>query len=227
MLVYGWFSYLGLMTVAASLLVGFRHDPSAPASNYAYDAVLYLVYVGIHYVMMTPAFKKALTGRPQGTPAERRLFITVAIVTWIAVYAAHKPLPGPGYIAAPWVVYLGTCLFLLAFLAFLEGATFEGLGGLLGIPGAEQTHSVASVTPLLTTGSYASVRHPMYRGATFMGLVSVLVHPNAAQLAWAVAVALTFIGFIPIEEAQLLRARGDEYRAYMAVTRYRIFRGIW
>jgi hypothetical protein len=50
---------------------------------------------------------------------------------------------------------------------------------------------------------------------------------DAAQLAWAVAIALTFLLFIPIEERQLLRARGEEYQAYMTVTRYRVFRGIW
>ena len=30
MSIYGWFSYLGLMAVSASLLVGFRHDAAAP-----------------------------------------------------------------------------------------------------------------------------------------------------------------------------------------------------
>lgn len=227
MLLYGWFSYLGLMTVAASLLVGFRHDASAPAGNYAFNALLYAIYVAIHYVMMTPAFKKTLTGRPEGSPAERRLFITVAVATWVAVYALHRPVPGPAYTSGWWLIYAGTCAFLLSFLAFLEGATFESLRGLLGIPGAEQTHTAASVTPLFTTGSYASVRHPMYRGAICMGLASLLVHPHAAQLAWAIVIGATFIAFIPIEERQLLRARGDEYRAYMSVTRYRIVRGIW
>ena len=227
MAVYRWFSYLGLMAVAASLLVGFRHDADAPAANYAFDAALYLAYVAIHYAMMTPAFKKAVTGRPEGTPAERRAYIAIAVVTWVAVYALHRPLPGPAYAQNPWVVYAGTCAFLLAFLAFLEGATFDALNGLLGIPGAGQTHTAAGTTPLLTTGSYAKIRHPMYRGATLMSLASVVVHPNAAQLAWAFAVGLTFILFIPIEERQLLRARGEEYRAYMGVTRYRVFRGIW
>ncbi|HWP67350.1 MAG TPA: isoprenylcysteine carboxylmethyltransferase family protein [Candidatus Limnocylindria bacterium] len=224
---YGWFAYLGLMTVPASLLLGFRHDASAPAGNYLVNALLYLAYVTIHYVMMTPTFKKAVTGRPEGSPAERRAYITVAVVTWVVLYALHRPLPGPAYTPSWWVVYAGTCAFLLSFLAFLEGATFESLRGLLGIPGGEQTHTAAAVTPLLTTGSYASVRHPMYRGAVCMGLSSLLIHPNAAQLVWAAAIGLTFVGFIPIEERQLLRARGDEYRAYMSVTRYRMFRGVW
>jgi protein-S-isoprenylcysteine O-methyltransferase Ste14 len=225
--IYGWFSYLGLMAVSASLLVGFRHDPSAPVINYAYDGALYLAYVAIHYVMLTPGWKKAVTGRPEGTPAERRVYITVAVVTWVLLYAFHRPLPGPAYPANAWVVYFATCAFLLSFFAFLEGATFDALKGLLGIPGATQTHSAATTTPLLTTGSYANVRHPMYRGATFMSLASVLIHPNAAQLAWALAVALTFIAFIPLEERQLLRTRGAEYLAYMEVTRYRVLRGIW
>jgi protein-S-isoprenylcysteine O-methyltransferase Ste14 len=227
MAIYGWFSYLGLMAVSASLLVGFRHDPSAPVVNYAYDAALYLAYVAIHYVMLTPAWKRAVTGRPEGTPAERRVYIAVAVVTWVLLYAFHRPLPGPALAASPWLVYLGTCAFLLSFFAFLEGATFDALKGLLGIPGATQTHSAASTTPLLTTGSYASVRHPMYRGATCMSLASVVIHPNAAQLVWALAIALTFLAFIPLEERQLLRTRGDEYRGYMAVTRYRVFRDIW
>lgn len=227
MRLYAWFAYLGLMTVSASLLVGFRHDPSAPARNYLFDAALYLAYVAVHYVMMTPAFKKAVTGRPEGTPAERRVYITVAVLTWLLVYAVHRPLPGPGWAPNVWVVYFATCAFLLGLLAFLEGATFDALKGLLGIPGAQQTHSAAGTTPLVTTGSYASVRHPMYRGALFMGVASLAIHPNAAQLVWAIAIGLTFIAFIPIEERQLLRARGEEYRAYMEATRYRVLRGIW
>jgi len=227
MRLYGWFANLGLMTVAAAVLMGFRHDPSAPAFNYLYNAILFAAYMVIHYVMLTPRYKKLVTGKPEGSQAERRVYVAVAIVTWVVVYSTHRPLPGPAITANPAMVYVGTCVFLLSFLAFLEGATFESLRGLFGIPGTEQTHSAAAQSPLLTTGSYASVRHPMYRGATCMCLASVLVHPNAAQLVWAIAVAATFILFIPLEERQLLRLRGDEYGLYMRVTRYRLVRGIW
>ena len=40
-------------------------------------------------------------------------------------------------------------------------------------------------------------------------------------------IAVSFLGFIPFEERQLLTARGDEYRAYIAHTPYRVFRGVW
>jgi protein-S-isoprenylcysteine O-methyltransferase Ste14 len=37
----------------------------------------------------------------------------------------------------------------------------------------------------------------------------------------------TFILFIPIEEAQLMAARGDTYAAYIQKTQWRLVRGIW
>jgi protein-S-isoprenylcysteine O-methyltransferase Ste14 len=224
---YSWFAYLGLMVVAAALLFGFRHAPDAPAINFVFDGALFMLYMAVHYVMLTPAWKRLVTGRERGSMAERRVYIAVAVLSWVGLYAVHRPLPGPAYALPAWVTYFGICCFLLSFLAFLEGATFERLAGLLGIPGAEQAWSAAADTPLMTQGSYASVRHPMYRGATFMCLSSVLVHPNAAQLVWAIGVALTFVLFIPIEERQLLRTRGEEYRAYMQITRYRLLRGLW
>lgn len=67
----------------------------------------------------------------------------------------------------------------------------------------------------------------MYRGFVFAGLSSLLVHANMAQLFWVIVVGASLILFIPFEERELLAARGDEYRAYMQLTRYRLIRGIW
>ena len=67
----------------------------------------------------------------------------------------------------------------------------------------------------------------MYRAAVFIVFASLLIHPNTSQLLFAVLVAASFLGFIPFEERQLVRARGDEYRVYMSQTTYRVFRGIW
>ena len=77
------------------------------------------------------------------------------------------------------------------------------------------------------TGSYATVRHPMYRALTLLMLSSLLVHPHTGQLLFVIMMAASFILFVPIEERLLIKARGEEYKAYMEVTRYRIFRGIW
>ncbi len=67
----------------------------------------------------------------------------------------------------------------------------------------------------------------MYQAALCGGACSLLIHPNMAQMFWAVLIGITFIGFVPIEEAQLLDARGDDYRRYQERVPYRLFRGIW
>lgn len=224
---YVWFVILGFGSVSAALVLGFRHDASAPAVHYAYNAALFVGYMVVHSIMMTPWFKKLVADDPAGSPGERRLYMIVAAVTWIAVYLVHWPVPGPALVLPEWLAYLGACAFMMSFLAFVEGSTFESIKGFAGVPGYEQTHGAASQTPLQTEGSYASVRHPMYRGAVYMGLTSLLIHPNAAQLAWAMAMGVAFIAFIPVEERQLIAGRGDEYRAYMRRTPYRLLRGIW
>ena len=58
------------------------------------------------------------------------------------------------------------------------------------------------------------------------GVCSLLIHPNLAQVFWPVLIGITFIGFVPIEEARLLDARGDDYRRYQEQVPYRLFRGI-
>jgi protein-S-isoprenylcysteine O-methyltransferase Ste14 len=223
--VYILFSYIGLLAVPATYIAGWRHDPSAPMDNLLFDLALFAGFIAIHFVMTTSWFKRTFFGRPEGTPTERRVYVAVSILTWMAMYLLHEPVPGPGFVAPPWLQFVGLCCVLLGVVAFFEFATLEGLGGLLAVPGMEVSHTVEA--PLMTEGSYASVRHPMYRAATLYMLASLLIHPDTGQLLFVVLGALGFIAFVPIEERQLLRRRGDEYRAYMAVTRYRIFRGIW
>jgi len=224
---YWLFSHLGLMTVSAAFIMGFKHDAQAPLENLYFNIVIYATFIVIHIIMTIPAFKRAVFGRPEGTPFERRIYITITVVTWLAVYFLHRPVPGFGYASPWWLQFLGFCAVLLSFLAFFEFATFENLGNLLGVPGSQLSHSTGAEAPLLTEGPYASVRHPMYRAFCFLAFSSLLIHFHAGQLLFAVMVMASFIGFVPFEERQLLNRRGDEYREYMKQTPYRVFRGVW
>ena len=224
---YWLFSYLGLMTVGASFLVGFRYQKDAPLENLWFNLVLYAAFAAVHIAMTVPAFKRLLFRGAAGTPFERRIYIITTVVTWVALYWLHRPIGGFGWDPPVWLQYLGFCIFLLAEVSFYEFSTFENLGMFLGVPGAELAFSAGAETPLMTAGGYSRVRHPMYRAAFVMNFASLLIHPNASQLLFAVLVTASFLLFIPFEEHQLLKARGDEYRAYMAATPYRVFRGIW
>jgi len=225
--VYWLFAYLGLMALSASFIMGFRYAADAPPSNYLFNILLYAGFVAVHIVMTMPAFKSAIYGDPAGTLTERRVYVSISVVTWVLVYWLHKPVPGFGYDPPIWLAYVGLCAVLLSIVGFFEFATFEGLNSLLGMPGSQLSHSVGAETPLMTEGPYTQVRHPMYRAAFYLAFCSLIVHPHAGQLLFAIMVTASFVGFIPFEEHQLLKARGDQYRAYMVATPYRLFRGVW
>ncbi len=224
---YTPFAFLGVMSFTAAFFMGFRHEPGAPAANILFNILLFAAFIVVHIVMTMPAFKRLVFGSPAGTPSERRIYVAVSVVTWVGLYALHAPIGSFGFTSPDWLRFVGLCAVLLSVVAFFEFATFESLGSLLGMPGSELSHSVGSETPIQREGPYASVRHPMYRAATFIAFSSLLIHPNAAQAVFAVLTTASFLGFIPFEERQLINARGQEYRDYMRETPDRVFRGIW
>lgn len=72
---------------------------------------------------------------------------------------------------------------------------------------------------LVTTGVYAFVRHPMYSGFWLMALAQLLLLPNwVAGPAGLFGFGTLFFGRLWREEAMMISAFGDEYRAYMRRT---------
>jgi len=224
---YRIFAYFGLFSIFASLLYGFNYDEGAPAGNFGYNLVLYGVFIAPHLVMTRAWFKQALWGNPAGSPSERRVYITTTIILWLAVIALHEPVPGLAFEAPHWIRFAGGALFLWAFFMFFQGATTDMIDGLLGVPGSGGAYSHGPETPLFTEGGYAEVRHPQYRAFIAGAAASLLIHPNMGQLFWAIVLSATFVAFIPVEEAQLLHARGDDYKKYMERTPWRLFKGFW
>lgn len=224
---YRVFSYFGLMSVMAAFLYGFRYDPNASWGGYFFNVVLYGAWAAVHLLMTRPWFKQALYGSPAGTPMERRVFISASVITWLVVLWYHRPLPGGSIPVAGPIRFAAMVGFLWSVFAFYEGVSFAAIDGLLGAPGAAMSHSHGAETPLLTEGRYASIRHPQYQAVILVGLCSLLIHANVAQLLWCLMIGGTFILFIPIEEAQLMAARGDAYTAYIRKTQWRLVPGVW
>ena len=226
-LAYRVIAYTGLMSISGSLLYGFQWSPAAPAGNFGFNALLYAAFVIPHLLMTRSWFKKALWGNPAGHPRERQVYIMMSTVTWLAVVALARPMPGLAVALPPVVSFLGVVAFLTCVLTFFQGVSFEVLDGMLGVPGAKGAYSHGPQTPLFTEGPYAEVRHPMYRAAALGAMASLLIHPEVSQLFWNALIVGTFLAFIPVEERQLIAARGDDYRRYTERVPYRILRGIW
>lgn len=226
-MLYRIFAYIGVCSVTASMLFGFRHDPAAPALNYAIVVLLYAGFIAPHLVMTMSRYKLHVWGTPTSTLRERQVYVSVTILSWWLVYAVHPPTPGFQFELPAWATYAGIMGFLVGHILSNEGITLAALDGMFGVPGSAMNYSHGADSPLFTDGPYARVRHPMYLAMTVMAAASMVIHPTAAQLLWSCLIVGTFVASIPVEEAQMLAIRGDEYRQYMLRTPYRIFPGLY
>ena len=224
---YRAFAYFGLFSIFGAMLYGFRYAAAASTGNYWFNLGLYAAFIGPHLIMTRSWFKRAVWGQPHSTPRERRFYITVTVVTWLALCWLQRPVPGPAFPVPEPIRFAGIVGFIICVLTFFQGISFGAIDGLLGVPGAAGAYSHGAETHLLTEGPYAQVRHPMYRSAILAGVCGLFLHPHLGQLFWTLLIGTTFIAFIPVEEAQMISARGDDYRRYMRATPYRLFRGLW
>jgi protein-S-isoprenylcysteine O-methyltransferase Ste14 len=225
--VYRLFAYFGLFSLAGSVLFGFRFAAEAPPSSWGLNLLLYGAFIVPHLILTRSWMKRWLWGNPAGHPRERRFYISLTVVTWMAVVILHRPMPGVLLELPVWTTFVGIVLFLICFRMFFEGVTTPMIDGLLGVPGSVKAYSHGPEAPLFTDGPYAQVRHPMYRAFILAGLASLLIHPHTSQLLFVALIGTTFIAFIPVEEAQMIRARGEDYLEYRKKTPWRLMRGIW
>ena len=224
---YKTFAYFGLFSIFGAMLFGFRYGAEASAGNYWLNLGLYAAFIVPHLIMTRSWFKRAVWRHADSTPRERRFYIAVTVITWLALCWLQKPLPGPALALPEAVRFAGMVGFIFCVLLFFQGLSFGAIDGLLGVPGSVTAYSHGAETLLFTEGPYAQVRHPMYRAAILGGVCGLFLHPHMSQLFWTLLIGATFVAFIPVEEAQMVAARGDDYRRYMKATPYRLFRGLW
>ena len=224
---YRIFAYFGMFSFFGAMLFGFRYSAEASGGNHWFNLGLYAAFIVPHLIMTRSWFKRAVWGHPYSTPRDRRFYIAVTVITWLALFWLHRPVPGPAFTLPEPVRFAGMVGFIIFMLKFFEGISFSAIDGLLAIPGSVTAYSHGPETRLLTEGPYAEVRHPMYRSAILAGICGLLLHPQMGQLLWTLMIGATLVIFIPVEEAQMIAARGDDYRRYMKHTPYRLLRGVW
>ena len=91
---------------------------------------------------------------------------------------------------------------------------------------AASTIEVAKGQPVVSTGPYAIVRHPMYAGAILM----LVWTPLALGSWWGLLSTPLFVGWFVwrlLDEEQYLRAHLPGYPAYLGRVRYRLVPYIW
>ena len=76
-----------------------------------------------------------------------------------------------------------------------------------------------NTTVLVTKGIYKFVRHPMYASLLFLGFGIYFKDPGMLQALFALVNLLAIIFTARIEEGEMIRRFGEEYRGYMKVSK--------
>jgi protein-S-isoprenylcysteine O-methyltransferase Ste14 len=145
-------------------------------------------------------------------------FCGLAVVPFI--YAVSGEPRFASYSFHPVLAWLGATIFLLALVLFYE--THRALGRSWSV-----TLEVREAHKLVTEGIYRYVRHPMYTAFWLWAVAQALLLPNwIAGFSGIVGFGTLFAFRIRREEAMMLAAFGEEYRAYQARTK-RIIPGVF
>ena len=197
-----------------------------PAGTIFYwQAWLYLVVLIIPMLLMLRYFIKRAPDllerrlRMQEKEAEQKLIIKLLFLYFVVSFLlpgfdqryGWSSVPVVGVIAANIVVLLGYGLYALV----LKENRY-----------ASRIIEVEENQPVITTGPYALVRHPMYLAVLLMYVFSPLALGSYWAMLPTILLPVLLLARIRNEEKVLLRDLAG-YGAYQQETKYRLIPGVW
>jgi len=201
------------------------------AAPLAIDAALFTAFAFHHSVFARPAVKQRIAAS-MSAPIERSLYTWVASVLFLLVCAAWQAVPGDLYHlrgAAAGVGYAaqGLAVWLTArSSARLDVLDLAGVRPMLARTSpAPPSESSREHVPLVTTGLYGFVRHPLYFSWTL--LVFAAPHMTMTRFTFAVLSTAYLAIAIPFEERSLVGVFGAGYREYQRQVRWRMIPGLY
>lgn len=201
----------------------------APAGTLAYwQAWLFIavfmgasVALGVYFMKHDPAL---IERRQRGGPsAETEPAQKIIIVMIMIGFLLLLIVPGFDHrwhwSAIPlWLVLVGDAGVILSFIVFFVVMKQNSY--------AAATITVETDQPVVSTGLYAIVRHPMYAG----GLLMMIAMPLALGSTWALLVlvpAVPVLAWRILDEERFLKASLPGYADYCRQVRYRLIPGVW
>lgn len=225
------FVWIGALLFVVSLasfafVYGYQlRRPAPPSDGPVWPAVLIdlglFTAFALHHSIMARTGAKAWLIQRLPAELERSLYVWVASVMFLAVCWWWQPLPGMAWrVDGPlrWLMY---GLPLAGLVVTERSARIIGIWELAGVRQARQDAPVE----FKVTGPFGLVRHPIYLG--WVLLVFGMPDMTYSRLLFAAVSTAYLIAAIPWEEASLVEAFGDKYRAYQRQVRSRLLPGIW
>jgi protein-S-isoprenylcysteine O-methyltransferase Ste14 len=215
-----WFLYAYLVRFDAAPPAGDRVRPII------IDVALFSVFA-LHHSLFARTPLKAWVRRRIPPVLERSLYTSVASVLFLVVCGAWQPVPGVLYrIEGPWR-WLAAAVQLTGVLLTFRGSKALDVLDLAGVRPVIRARADASPVhvPLVTSGVYGLVRHPLYFGWT------LLVCGAPDMTATRAVFALVSTGYlaiaIPWEERGLIETFGRAYEDYRHQVRWRMIPGVY
>jgi protein-S-isoprenylcysteine O-methyltransferase Ste14 len=203
-----------------------RFGAAAPPGSWfppaAVDAALFSVFA-LHHSLLARTPLKAQVRRIVGPSLERSVYTWFASGLFLLVCWAWQPVPGILYqLEQPWrsVAYGAQAAGVLLVWRSSRVLDVFDLAGIRPLMRARPGH-----VPLVTTGAYGIVRHPLYLG---WGLLVCGAPDMTATRAVFAAVSTIYCALaIPWEERGLVEVFGRAYDGYRQKVRWRMLPGLY
>jgi len=222
---------MGALTFAVSLasfvvVYGYRlRVPGPVTAGPVWPAVLANIALftafALHHSIMARTGAKAWIMRTIPTELERSAYVWVASLMFLAVCWLWQPLPGAAWMISGPLTWLMFAIQFAGVLLTERAARFIGVWELAGVRQARHDQ----VIEFKVTGPFGLVRHPIYLG--WVLIVFAAPEMTYSRLLFAVVSTAYLVAAIPWEEASLVEAFGEKYRAYQRRVRSRLLPGIW
>lgn len=213
--------------VSGALLLGLLLFLPAGTFNYWQAWVFIVVFMitmnvfGVYFSIKDPALVER---RKQAGPAAeqstlQKIVVTIVFTSFFVLFVLSALDRRFGWsLVPPLVSWIGDVLLVLSFIMFYLVFRVNSYGA--------SNIRVEQNQPVISTGPYALVRHPMYDGA----LVMVISIPLALGSWWGL---LIFALTIPVlvlrilDEEKLLEKDLPGYKEYEQKVRYRLVPHLW
>jgi protein-S-isoprenylcysteine O-methyltransferase Ste14 len=188
---------------------------------YAFVFIAGCVVIGVYFTKHDPALveRRMKAGPAKEQEPMQKIIITLVMIDFLLLFVVSGLDVRWRWSAVPgWFVVFGNAMVALAFAVFFVVLKQNSY--------AASTVTVEPGQPVISTGIYGIVRHPMYAGA----LVLVIFTPPALGSYWGLLVAaacLPALAWRLLDEEKVLRRDLTGYTDYCRRVRYRLVPGVW
>jgi protein-S-isoprenylcysteine O-methyltransferase Ste14 len=212
---------LGYFLYAYLVRFGTPVAPGPPGVPILIDVALFSGFA-LHHSLFARTALQGPVRAVMGTALERSFYTWLASALFLVTCVAWRPVPGLIYTLPPWAAWLGIAAQAAGLvLTFLGSRAIDvlDLAGVRPVLRARAGGRAAHV-PLMTSGVFGLVRHPLYLGWAL--LVFGAPTMTATRLVFAVVSTAYLAIAIPWEEKSLLATFGSEYERYRQRVRWRM-----